>query len=290
MKKLLIFLLIANIYLNAAPFSGGNGIAGDEYLIGSKEDIYALIDSINAETETKKYSDKHYKVIKNIRDSVRKCIPFFSGNWNGNGYKVTLAIENTDDYGYLLNSLTMFSWLLDNGVIKNVVIDGYVRATGIDHNVHGAGLVGAMGSNDSTAYMQVINCVNLCKVEVSDGGGIVGTLGISDKKYNNGIIERCINLGIINNTGAAGGITSSIWTFNNSLKTKIVSCINASFVKNICKHDDKLKKSWCRASGISARDRRNGILFNPYSVISNCLNVGVLEALYIEGIAFDKKP
>jgi len=225
MKKLLIFLLVANMYVYS-QFSGGKGTAGNEYLIGSKEDIYALIDSINAETETKKYSDKHYKVIKNIRDSVRKCIPFFSGNWNGQGYKVTLALNNYKSENNKYNHCGLFSYVQD-ALLRNIVIDGYIK----DDSSYSQFLGGVVGYAKTT---YIYNCVNLAKIIATNPcvAGICGHFEFGGK------IENCINLGKIESysvygTTFIGGLVGHyIYSIFQDYKGPIIiKSINAAFIK-----------------------------------------------------------
>ena len=179
-----------------SQFSGGSGVAGDEYLIGSKDDIYALIDSINAEPENNKFIDKHYKVIKNIRDSVRKPIPFFSGSWNGNGYKVTLAIKNYQKpteygkFGHYQNDVGLFAYILD-AKISNIVVAGYVFSDSGYMQFIG----GIAGFTETT---EIYNCINLAKItsDHSCVGGIVGHTGYL--KLDLYKITNSVNLGTIN--------------------------------------------------------------------------------------------
>ena len=172
--KILLLLLVFTSVSGYGQFSGGSGVAQDPYLISSKEDIYALIDSIRTQVYNPryKYSDKHYRVTKNIRDSVRKPIPNFSGVFDGQGYKITLAINNT---GY--NGLFARTY---GAKIYNVVVDGFIKKDStIQGHMNWTG--GIVGYAQNT---EIYNCANFINItsEFTCVGGIVGHLEFSRGK------------------------------------------------------------------------------------------------------------
>ena len=267
MKYLIVIFLFV---LAASPlfsqFSGGSGVAGDEYLIGSKDDIYALIDSINAELENNKFIDKHYKVIKNIRDSVRKPIPGFTGVWNGNGYKITLALDfrRSDPHDYRTEDVALFAVIGRNAKIYNVVVDGYVandwRAAGIVSNAWHDGNI------------QLINNINLAKITGDCAGGVISLVsadGIIDKNLNLGRVESPDYLG--------GGILGVINGFATTTYLTITNSINASFVKGVKRHQPTPHFNFPSTGAILGYSRRS-----IFTKISNCLNTGVLVGDDIE--------
>ena len=84
--SLVLFVLVVSPLF--AQFSGGDGSPESPYEIRTLQEL----------KNVSLYPDKHFILKRNIRDSLRKplCSPQspFTGSFNGNGYKITMAIEN----------------------------------------------------------------------------------------------------------------------------------------------------------------------------------------------------
>ena len=102
----IIICLCCSVSIFAA-FNGGTGTATDPYLITTRQHLIELRDSVDRGYHWSK--DKHFKVMNNITDSVRTMIgrygsgytpsqstaSSFQGIFDGNGKKITLAIDTT---------------------------------------------------------------------------------------------------------------------------------------------------------------------------------------------------
>ena len=155
MKKfiILIAIAIATQIANAQGFGGGNGSQANPYLIETKEHLEALADSVNNSDPYLYYNwsvGKYFKVMNDITDSVRTVIGNnvnninrFMGHFDGQGYKITLAIDkSTENYVGLFGTVANSSFLgvISNATIENVIVDGYV--IGYDYV---AGIMGRHG-------------------------------------------------------------------------------------------------------------------------------------------------
>ena len=190
MKNLLIILAFCFLFCSVSIFSafgGGIGTATDPYLITMREHLIELRDSVDRGNYWSK--DKHFKVMNDITDSVRTMIgrnygfpreTAFQGIFDGNGKKITLAIDTSRGGGGY--GISLFNTVGESGVVKDVIVDGYV--IGRDGDV--AGIVGEL-------YGGVVErCINNASLH-SDGlcvGGIAG-------HNNSGIIRDCINSGLV---------------------------------------------------------------------------------------------
>ena len=206
-----LFALLLVGKLNA-QFGGGNGTEADPYQITSKADMEALADSVNNGNYWSK--DKHFKLMKDINDSIRFCIgkydednlsfpKAFQGNFDGNNKKITLALN------FLFEGYVGLFNCVYNGIIENLVVDGYVN---------GIYSVGAICGYARNSY--IINCTNYGKISaIAQVGGISG--------YNIEVdISNCVNYGEINATISTyssahiGGISG----YNG--KVNILNCVN----------------------------------------------------------------
>jgi len=111
----------------------------------------------------------------------------FLGHFDGNNFSIRLEINTS-------NSLQALFGYVSNSIIKNIIITGSVKTTGIIGNA--AGIIGYAGSNVS-----IINCINFASIE-STTNYIAGIVGSSNGVY----ISNCINLGTIKGVQHVGGI------------------------------------------------------------------------------------
>ena len=205
--KILLILILANINL-FAEFKNGDGSAQNPYEIWTLEDLIKVSD----------FPDKHFIQKANIRKPLTYplCVnpksPYmseyvFTGSYNGNGYKITLAMKfwldtnNHDDpLKYYLSDVALFSEIGGNAIIKNVVVDGFVdapyRAAGIVSYAHKDGDI------------QLINNVNLAKTTGRLAAGVFCITSAS------GILDKNLNLGRAEGTFEWGG---GFWLVSKSL-------------------------------------------------------------------------
>jgi len=267
MKYFIVILLLLAVSPLYSQFSGGDGSPENPFLISSLKDLKEMADSTNTiipdpEGGVKpcKFCSMHYKLTRNIRDSVRFCIAhryqqhgyIFDGVFDGQGYKITLAIADNASNKYF----ALFSIIGKNAIIKNLVVDGYVKTTG--QYDWASGIVSWSQSESA----QIINCVNLARIESWGTSGIAGR--------HHGLSEGNINLGTIIGRGLTGGVIGGQqWPYS----PKTINCLNSGFVRSTRTFVD-LYTLRSGASGIVG-----AVSWIDSGIISNSLNVGVIETL-----------
>jgi len=239
-----------------AQFSGGAGTEASPYQIKTKNDLM----NIRGEYAI----GHHYKLMNDIRDSLREPIPHFENStFDGQGYKITLAMD-----GGSINNMALFLYICDGVEIKNVVVDGYVK-----NCWWCAGFIASVCYDSTNKNILLKNLINMTTIDGNEA------IGIIDGWHQPGIIESCINIGTLKGKGYADGITSGSYDNPNM---KIIRCINAGFLKN--KHHRNV------SSGIIGVDYRNST-----TLISHSLNLGILESIVkpkngIIGFEMERKP
>jgi len=263
MKKLLnlvLLLFVINVTI-LAQFQG-QGTELDPYKIYKKEDLEKLSDLLKDDNTYNQFYNKHYKLMNNIRDSVRTVIGrnrWFEGVFNGQGFKITLAINQLDSVGLYFRGLF---GCIKNAKLLNIVVDGYVKYIPFEQedDIYGnrSFFTGAIVGRSFNS--EIYNCVNFANVSINDVciGGVVGHTD------NSGNTQHCINLGSIKGCRQVGGIVGHSET-QGPKTDKIVNCINSGL----------LEAGIDRVGGITARgDANNTPMLIP--LINNCINTGVL--------------
>ncbi|MCD7947963.1 MAG: Ig-like domain-containing protein [Oscillospiraceae bacterium] len=198
----------------------------------------------------------------------------FSGVFDGGGHTISgLMVDNNEgNYPrFQTHSLGLFGYVED-GIIKNVVLDGNIAAFRYIGTI--AGRV-----QNSVIY----NCINRASVQAyqTDAGGIAytasgsvflrcenyGTVKVAKNNVagivtsNSGSIIDCYNAGDVRATGGAGGMAVSAGL--------ITGCVNAGTV------DDSMSAG--------------GIASGSSGIISNCYNLGLVHVpLYASSYAHSK--
>ena len=266
MKKTIVFLAVCFVLANQiieAQWSGGNGSEMSPYQITTLTQLNLLADSTNNFTNWS--HDKHFRLMNDITDSMRKVIGsprgteqfcFANAVFDGQGYRITLAIDSTSNT--FAQQVGLFGNVSGNFTIKNLSVNGYVRGRAA------GGIVGRILVVDQLHKGNIRNCINMANVSSPTyTAGIVAV-----HAYRSWIttidtlvlIEDCINIGNIRNTSngttmdvVAGGIVggAQILTINR--------CVNYGYVS-----------SNYIAGGIA------GICFNS-AKIENSVNVGLVR-------------
>lgn len=160
----------------------------------------------------------------------------FSGTFDGNGHTVTLNITaSTPNVG-------LFSKLAGGAVVKNVITEGSVTATG-KNNV--GGIAGTADGN-----VTIENCKNTASIKGGKGAG--GILGYSEPGSGFVTISSCANMGSVSGTRKqVGGIAGNV------VGTHIIrNCYNQGDISD--------------GAGILGRGTK-GVL------VENCYTVGSVE-------------
>ena len=307
---LALFALLLVGKLNA-QFYDGSGTEADPYQITSREDLEELADSVanspfnNNITGINWSRNKYFTLMNDINDSIKFCIgeykifdyfKAFQGNFDGNNKKITLALAFTSDTFPTFSLIwgTGLFGCIHNGIIANLVVDGYVNINGI-YDLYTGGICGYADSSD------IINCVNYCKISGSAHiGGICG--------FNNeGNISNCINYGNIEADYGVGGICGVLvasYHASGNGHYNLLNCINYgditgksdffNYVGGIAGSCDGINVSNCKNMGnIKGNEIVGGIIgcfigdYNGLLLkLSYCENSGNVSGVFsVGGIA-----
>ena len=288
MKKVILFIflfILTNSFLFGQNFGGGTGTEYDPYRIYTIEHLEELADRVKVwSSEGINWSDGRYFILMDdITDSVRfmigedgsinKC-PNFQGSFDGNGHKITLALNYPKPSEH--NNIGLFSVTSSNVEIKNLIVDGYIRAAG----KHIGAIVGNYlysSIHHPADSIKIKNCINMANIYVTNIDstyyvfvcGIMGHCGLN--VICPGLIEDCINMGdiIVKSPPASYGNTYTYAAgmmappFANT-SVSINRCMNTGYIQAECV---------------------GGIIALPYTIyfpvkaytITNCINIGVLD-------------
>lgn len=178
----------------------------------------------------------------------------FTGNFDGQGYKISNIYENTSSNGGL------FGIIGGNfgAEIKNISVSGNIVSIG----GHSGGIVGCVQPIYAQATVKIENCINEVNTKTNwIAGGIVGF-----KNPQSGTIQikNCSNLAKIEGGDRAGGILGYGYT-----NTHIKNCYNVGEIVMT----DAMTDVESKGAG--------GIIGSGYNTqtIENCYNIGKVTSL-----------
>ena len=229
LTTLLFFFVIININLKA-QFQG-SGTANDPYQIWTREDMELLADSVNYRVNYSK--GKHFKVMQDITDSVRKMIgrqldlnwyevndyldntplktTVFEGHFDGGNHKVTVSLDLANNStggvggaGLYAGQVALFGTIY-NATIENLTIDGFIKARKIYPNGFEWG--GAIGFVIFAYRSEITNCHN--NKVIYDAFSTIGFGG-----FINSTIRDCNNYSEAE-VGIGGGTDLTVINCNN---------------------------------------------------------------------------
>ncbi|MFI3268317.1 MAG: GLUG motif-containing protein [Rikenellaceae bacterium] len=218
--------------------------------ISTAEELVAIKNEVNTgdDKELVTYILKNNIDLNGSEDNQWRCIGTtyypFRGTFDGAGYTISgLYIDN--EFG---EEEGLFGYLGMGGVIKNLVVDGYIN---IDSR--GGAVVG------SVFYGTVQNCHNVGYIA---GNGYIG--GVVGKISYYGLVSECSNLGTVDGVAQyIGGVVG----YNNYFST-VEHCYNSGEV-------------YCGGSvyGQEYNNCVGGIVgINYGSTIASCHNIGVVDS------------
>jgi len=257
----------------------------------------------------------------NIIDPVKQPIFEFSGNFDGQGYAIDLAIHTDsfyipDMYIYPYNSpyatvyiplpTALFATITNDFEIKNLITTGYIYVTNKVRTSAG-GIVGIVirKTRDKLGFYPVYhnkisNCINMTDIILPRSspiyGGIVAEIMCwapstpdPDHYYNYTTIENCLNIGTLSFYDTAiyvsfiGGIIGS--DLYNYPYITLNNCVNAtSFQKTggIVSHHPAES---CIGGIVGGSHHSGGAHFySPNETnTTNCINLGVIPPPYETG-------
>ena len=167
-----------------------------------------------------------------------------------------------------------------NAIITNCSNYGNIEAYSFVSQISAVGgIVGHIDFNPERQNCKVSNCINQGTISGNDAvGGIVGMLGTSPyvniSSVNNTEIIRALNIGnVIGNNYVAG-----IIGINNS-QSVVEECINSGYIKGNN-----------NVSGISFNSIDSYPIIDPYPIITNSINTGVVECENDDGDIYGIAP
>lgn len=245
----------------------GEGTEESPWLIEDLEDLEALAESVNSQTDSNNYAGSYFTMTNDIDMSSKYSETTgtswtaigastqgngksFQGTFDGGGHAITgLYVKVADDGSEAYDNAALFG-RIENSTIKNLSVAGYVESY-----AEAAGL--ASYAENST----IQNCTNQCEVKSTDSGNnttsyLIEIGGLVANVDGDTVIKECSNEGWVHGGYSAGGIFGSK-RFSGDVK--ILDCRNEGTVY-----------SSTFAGGISGT--QNG------GTISRCQNTGNVKS------------
>ncbi len=235
----------------------GEGTESSPYLIENGAQLRTLSSKV---AEGEKYAGKYFEMTGNIDlggiDSSGNGIEgkefaaigssssiYFSGNFNGAGYKVSGLYINDSTASYQ----ALFGYIYE-ATIENLGVSGSVTANGTV-----GGLVGRAGADVKASYSsKITNCYSEVSVTASSNyaGGVVASA-----QYTS--ITSCYNAGSVKSNASysyAGGVVGS------TSVCRVISCYNTGQVEG--------------------NNYTGGVAGQPSSsIVTGCYNVGAITSI-----------
>ena len=206
-------LCIATVNTVKGQFSGGDGSAGNPYIITTATELAQLATYVNASTSPYADTLMHYKLDNDISledyqaDSgwipIGKWENRFRGVFDGNNKKITeLYINNTSLY-----QIGLFGFV-DGGTVKNLgVVDVDITSACSSNSTCSGGVVGLSNGTISSCY-------STGTIIYSFSSGYAG--GIAGHNGYNYTVSNCYSTATVNvssshkdNSSIAGGVVGS---------------------------------------------------------------------------------
>lgn len=166
--------------INAFAYSGGNGTVNNPYLISSKADMEQLASNVNG---GQTYAGIYFLLTRDLtgaNDTITSVIGnsgscYFSGIFDGDGYKVAVKISATGPYVGVFGHVK-------NGAIKNVGVAGSITRPSASSTCYVRGICGyASGCSISNCYNT--GTVSSFSYYYSYSGGICGYVSTIDSRF-----------------------------------------------------------------------------------------------------------
>lgn len=284
--------------LTAPPTSGSYNIAS----VDSMEKLGTMVNNGATFAGVELYLQEDIVLPENfvmIGDSGESVSNNFKGVFDGNNHKITVT-------GLAAGSTSIFGLVRESGVIRNLIVEGNVSATGDFYGL----------CNYLNVSARIENCINRCSITTTNGkaagfsgGGDNGAVfvncrneaDISGKNYVGGLVadctnakfDGCVNTGNITTTGdAAGGIAGKLYgSIVNCINTGTITArINAGGIcgdSNTtssnkdgivnCYNSGSVIATVCYAGGILGKAGSTSTSYD-YALVRNCFNTGSVTA------------
>ncbi len=191
---------------------------------------YEVINEIEDQEDFKAMngSSESFKLMKDIELTGDYAVESFSGNFNGDGYTITIKDGTT----------ALFDTLTSNAVVENFNIEGNVTAPAVVARQSNGGTINnvknyaALTANathagvfvgDAESGTAITNCGNFADITISTTINNIG--GIAGYVYF-ATIENCVNKGNITSTGNANYIGGIVGQLRTKDTMAIKNCMN----------------------------------------------------------------
>jgi hypothetical protein len=171
MKKIsTLFMALLLAHFSGFSFSGGNGTAGNPYLVSNVSDLDEVRSNLQAHYKQTADIDLGGEILNPIGfggTAVNYC---FTGVYDGGGYAIKgLNVKTTNRYAGLFGQIGYSQSI--RGIVKNLRIELANVESDCEINSNGAGiLVGLF------AYGEISNCMVSGTVKGYTAGGIAGIM------------------------------------------------------------------------------------------------------------------
>lgn len=223
--------------------------------IRSEADLVELAENCTLDAWSQ---DKYVKLMNDIplQEHRNLSIPSFGGIFDGAGYRITnLRIESK-------GSVTgLFRYVQENGVVKNLSVEGRVTPEGSQSQI--GGIVGVN-------YGKITDCSFSGYVEGADEIG-----GIAGVNEANGEVRRCSkNAMIIGNHSTGGIVGSNYGTLNNCRNSGNVNTRSTEVSYELEDITVEKLEDWNSTSNVAAHIDSGGIAGISDGKIYYCSNSG----------------
>ncbi len=285
-KRMLSIVLALALCLTFIPtalatgsktFSGGTGTADDPYLISTAEDMFALAEAVNKDSED--YEGSYFRLTKDIDletdadnpwtpigNNPRTKSPQFLGSFDGDHNTVCGLYVDVQEYGYV--GLFGAVGQLDRSStaeVKNLRVEGTVRAARTISSFFAGGIAGLVGQGAKITDCSFQGTVEASATENASpayAGGIAG--------YNFGTISGC-SVSSSKISGVSSSSASST-TINKVYAAGMAAATGASAIIENCTVENTAITS--QASVVGTHCYAGGIVADSLCSITQCTVTG----------------
>lgn len=224
-KRFILIFILLTIILSGCSFINDLGLSSSKQIeISNYEEFLEISNS-------KKH--KNYILINDITmpddEYIRYNIGFFNGTLDGNGYQLKNFKVMGEDANYdtlkPVEGIGIFSYIKENGVIKNLVLDNFnLTVNEIHKDIPVGSIAGTL--NSFASCIDVTGDVRLIVSSRSEVMYIGGLFGVGYGKINN--VDLNVNIDANNNSVCGGLVGKGSTTLNNSSVRGSISgnCVN----------------------------------------------------------------
>ncbi|MGE5315813.1 MAG: GLUG motif-containing protein [Acidobacteriota bacterium] len=235
-----------------AQFSGGDGSAGNPYLVASFSDL----------NNVRNYASSSFRQIANITGAGFLPIPLFYGTYDGGDFTITgVSVDNRS-----ANEIGLFGRVCSGATIKNVRLKNFYAG--------GQHFTGALAGTLSGG--SIINCSSEGEVG-SNGSSVGGLVGIAEA---GSLISRCwstasVSCNISDTYNIGGLVGSNAGTIENSFASGPVGGYACGKVAGFVGYNTGTIRNCYSTGTVTGLERAAGFCGSMGGgSITNCYSIG----------------